>query len=113
MRLIDADKLFKKFYNLEAQAVAYVGKLIARDAEEPSEEWRIWSAILCERTAFKHDIFDAPTIDAIPVVRCKDCRWGREVCGNIKCSIDYNLPPEYHGYDWFCPNGERREDEMS
>lgn len=48
-----------------------------------------------------------PTIE---VVRCKDCRWGREACGNIECSVDLNLPPEYHGYEWFCPNGERRED---
>ena len=52
---------------------------------------------------------DAPTIDAVEVVRCKDCKWGREVCGNIECWIDMNLPPEYHGYDWFCPNGERKE----
>lgn len=44
------------------------------------------------------------------VVRCKDCRWGREVCGNIECSADLNLPPEYHGYEWYCPNGERKED---
>ena len=43
------------------------------------------------------------------LVRCKDCRWGREACGNIECSVDRNLPPEYHGYEWFCPNGERRE----
>ena len=41
------------------------------------------------------------------IVRCKDCRWGREVCGNIECSVDRNLPPEYHGYEWFCPNGEK------
>ena len=44
------------------------------------------------------------------VVRCKDCRWGREVCGNIECSVDCNLPPEYHGYDWFCPNGEKMDE---
>ena len=48
--------------------------------------------------------------DLVEVVRCKDCRWGREACGNIECSVDLNLPPEYHGYDWFCPNGERRTD---
>ena len=51
-----------------------------------------------------------PCSEYMELVRCKDCRWGREVCGNIECSVDYNLPPEYHGYDWFCPNGERRED---
>ncbi len=58
----------------------------------------------------KEDINNAPTIDAVQVVRCKDCRWGREVCGNIECSADCNLPPEYHGYEWFCPNGEKRKD---
>lgn len=48
----------------------------------------------------------APTVDAVEVVRCKDCRWGRKSCGNIECSADSS----YHGYDWFCANGERRED---
>ena len=52
-----------------------------------------------------------PTIDAVEVVRCEYCRWGKEVCGNIECFVDMNVPPEYHGYEWFCPNGERRKDE--
>ena len=47
------------------------------------------------------------------IIRCKDCRWGREVCGNIECFVDSNIPPEYHGYEWFCPNGERRTDEQT
>lgn len=52
-------------------------------------------------------LFEFPTIEAEPVVRCKDCRWGREACGNIECFVDSNMPTEYHGYEWFCPNGER------
>ena len=44
------------------------------------------------------------------LIRCKDCRWGKEVCGNIECFVDTNVPPEYHGYEWFCPNGGRRAD---
>lgn len=55
-----------------------------------------------------HEIWNAPTVDAEPIVRCKDCRWGRKTCGNVECRVDLNAPPEYHGYDWFCPNGERR-----
>ena len=43
----------------------------------------------------------------LEIVHCKNCRWGREVCGNIECFADINVPPEYHGYEWFCPNGER------
>lgn len=44
------------------------------------------------------------------IIRCKDCRWGREACGNIECSVEGNVPPEYHGYEWFCPHGERSEE---
>ena len=46
------------------------------------------------------------------IVRCKDCRWGREVCGNIECFADINVPTEYHGYEWYCPIGERKDDEL-
>ena len=50
---------------------------------------------------------------AEPVIRCKDCRWGSEVCGNIECSVDSDIFTEYHGYEWFCPNGERKQDATS
>ena len=52
---------------------------------------------------------EAPTIDAVPVVRCKDCKYG-EV-------DDADLPTQYlcnyHGADWndenhFCSYGERK-----
>lgn len=62
-RLIDADVLYEKACSLEAQALDYAGKIIERDGDEVSVEWKIWSAILTERTAFKHDVFDAPTIE--------------------------------------------------
>ena len=58
-----------------------------------------------------HALEKQPTVDAVEVTRCKDCRWGREACGNIECLVDCNLPSEYHGHEWFCPNGEGREDE--
>lgn len=61
MRAIDADTLYERVCELEAQALAYVGKII--NDETKVEEWKIWSAILAERTAFKHDIYDAPTIE--------------------------------------------------
>lgn len=90
MRLIDADKLKTSF-----------------DMPKEYDEFAYHVSL----PIIKATIDDAPTVDAVPVVRCKDCRWGREVCGNIECSADLNLPPEYHGYEWYCPNGERKEDE--
>lgn len=85
MRLIDAGALIAEMHNV-----------ILEDGED--------------RRTFYEVIERQPTIDAVPVVRCKDCKWGREVCGNIECFVDSNIPPEYHGYEWFCPNGERREE---
>lgn len=91
MRMIDADTLRQEVEK-------------DRDASDMPKMW--YQGI---EYAINH-IIHAPTVDAVEVVRCKDCRWGREACGNIECSVDSNLPPEYHGYEWFCPNGERREE---
>ena len=52
-RLINADELYEKTAELEAQALHLVGS---------SDEWRKWSTILAERTAFKYDVADAPTV---------------------------------------------------
>ena len=103
MRAIDADALLERACNLEAQALAYVGK-IAND-ESKIEEWRIWSAILAERTAFKHDIFDAPTIEP-EIVRCKDCKYRGGLSG-FYCDIVEKMV----GVDSFCSWAERRTDE--
>ena len=54
-RLVDGEALYKKSVELEQQAMSYVK---ARDGEE----WKMWAAILTERTAFKFDVVDAPTI---------------------------------------------------
>ena len=69
--LIDKEVLYNHFANLEAIALEQVEKHMY---DEDLSEWRKWSAILQERTAYKHDVFDALTVDAEPVVRCKDCK---------------------------------------
>lgn len=72
MRLIDADLLYERACSLEAQALDYVGKLIERDGDKASVEWKIWSAVLMERTAFKHDVFDAPTVEERQWIPCSE-----------------------------------------
>lgn len=57
--LIDKEKLYNTTVNLEAQALAQTEKLIH---SEDISEWKRWSAILNERTAFKHDLLDAQTV---------------------------------------------------
>ena len=102
MRLIDADPLYEKACNLEARALDYVGKLNERDGDEPSDEWKVWNVILIERTAFKHDVFDAPTAQP-EIIRCKDCA-KRECC---RTSTVWAVAP---ADDWYCADAERRTD---
>ena len=107
--LISRQALYDKAATLEAQALDYVGKLIERDGEETSVEWRIWSAILVERTAFKHDVYDAPSAQA-EIIRCKDCKHYNGEDRDICCPLaDY--AQSKCGADWFCADAERRTDE--
>ena len=60
------------------------------------------------------------TSDCVPVVRCKDCKWGIVTtdedcehiiayCNNPDCPVweaDIAVKP-----DWYCAYGERRESE--
>lgn len=59
-RLIDADALYEKTAEWEAQALHMVEVTMN---EEDKTEWRRWNVILTERSAFKFDIADAPTIE--------------------------------------------------
>ena len=75
------------------------------------------------KTAFFEEIDDAPTID--PVVRCKDCKHRPIDTGGHNYGQDLFFPDENNvcpcqcddqwyswmpGDDWFCANGERREE---
>ena len=74
MRLIDADKLERQEYWGNERCFDYV------DAD---------------------DIDNAPTVDAVPVVRCKDCK--HEFGGScILCGFQKRKP------DDFCSYGERK-----
>lgn len=59
MRLIDADALYEKTAEWEAQALSQVERYNPTDS---FKEWRRWSYVLKERSAFKFDVADAPTI---------------------------------------------------
>lgn len=51
-------------------------------------------------------IDDAPTIDAVPVVKCKDCRWYETSRRNYPECI---LHCEVVEPDYFCASGEKDE----
>ena len=51
----------------------------------------------------KEDVEEAPTIDAVPVVRCKDCMFeGSELTCPMLCLVDHTEPDE------FCSFGRKK-----
>ena len=68
-----------------------------------------------QHKALKEAIERVPTIDAVPVVRCKDCKYMTEhydTDGNVPywtCS-EWDSGTDYDGY---CHYGERKENEIN
>lgn len=70
----------------------------------------------------EEDIAASPTMDAVPVVRCKDCKYRPIDTGTNQYGHELEFPNEYkcpcqcgdNWYswmpddEWFCANGERR-----
>ena len=52
----------------------------------------------------------APIIDAVSVVRCKDCRWWTKQ--EASCQGRCARLGIYPAGVWYCANGERKDDEI-
>ena len=99
MRLIDADRLNKPIYaeedNITGSGMSYDEICGYNDGIDIA-----WNKI-----------DGAPTIDAVPVVRCKDCKhaWVHP-CGYVYCHRDgRNAYEMTFNLDSFCSYGERKE----
>ena len=62
-----------------------------------------WDKI--ENTAFWETINEQPTIDAVPVIRCKDCKW-YEFDEKLHCGLPHGVRLK----DDYCSDAERKED---
>ena len=102
MRTIDVDELKKRLG-------------IADNCDNCSDKMRSYCdgnpsfALTCEL------ICKAPTVDAVQVVRCKECKhWVRNPQGSI-AMINWGLCNErfggWHIEYWYCADGERREED--
>ena len=62
--LIDRNALYERFSTLEAIALSQVEKYLGADDSDQLSlaEWRKWSVILQERSAYKFDVADAKAI---------------------------------------------------
>lgn len=95
MRLIDADKFEVVYSKTERTDEAYVTGYIdgMHDALEMVDA--------------------APTVDTVPVVRCRECKWGKKTSKEgifYHCGYPYEQTGEVHLPNWYCPGGARKED---
>lgn len=115
-RLIDADAVVKKQHTamvkLYGESVNTLKEHldIDDDLSIPIHVMESYSRAKQFYYGLKGILDDTPTVDAVPVVRCKDCKWGRpdilldkhwcsRFCGSM----------EARGDD-FCSYGVRKED---
>lgn len=97
MRLIDADEMLLN--ESEAYMKVQTSKTISAMTRDINQVVHMKIQML---------IADTPTVDAVPVVRCKECKYKRKLRGNdnlIYCNamcIDMAL-------DAFCSLGEQEE----
>ena len=97
MRLIDADRLNKPIYaeedNITGSGMSYDEICGCNDGIDIA-----WNKI-----------DGAPTIDAVPVVRCKDCirRYDTDECP--MCFLIEGNYCDYTNENGFCDRGERKE----
>lgn len=112
MRLIDADELIKEINNRCESAIKWGKNAIADHNEEIKIRAEQTIATFCEASLTAKKM---PTIDAVEVVRCKDCRWfndrlkrdGTE--DNRYAPSICTLHGRPHSNTYFCANGEVKE----
>lgn len=99
MRLIDADKLKVEIEELIRVRYEWIS--------DSRAEIRGLDVALCA-------LEDMPTVDAVPVVRCKDCKYcsvvDKQADGDVPVyvCVDMDCGVEAHG---FCAWGDRRDED--
>ena len=99
-RLIDANALSEKIGNMKFEITHNRGGYRYCNEDEKSE----WDKL----DGFDSLICDAPAVDAVEVVRCRECKFRFKEYGHDKkgCPLDVG---EILGDDGFCSYGERKD----
>ena len=61
------------------------------------------------QAAIREKVAQIPAVDAVPVVRCSECKHYKSVLCPLSMADGYYWPA--HNPDFFCADGVRREDD--
>ena len=106
MRLIDADELKGQLERIFKEAYEWKNKTAL--AGDHSRYERADGAVAAYIEAIM-TVNKAPTVDAVPVVRCKDCKWFRDVDDYCICISDESPKGLFVKSNDFCNRGIRAE----
>lgn len=103
MRLIDADAFISEMNNRIEAAIKWGVNAIADRCDDIKLRAEQAVATFCEASLTAKKM---PTIDAVPVVRCKDCKWWTKQEASLQGRCDaYGMYPTG---EWYCARGERK-----
>ena len=94
MRLIDADEL-----------IEFINGRISDGSEDPASQY----TIIRDETLMEigSKVKSMPTVDAEPVIRCKDCKW-YEFDEKLHCGLPHGVRLK----DDYCSDAERRKENV-
>ena len=87
-----------------------VRKMRLIDADKMREDWLCGgeNEYVYNANSVLDSIDEQPTVDAVEVVRCKDCLYSRERYGHMECIHGVAYRNTWNKPDFFCSYGERR-----
>lgn len=96
MRLIDADELHELF----AETIAYIAE---RTDMVGALEHMIRASAMVIRM-----IDDAPTVDAVPVIRCRECKHSVDYYNDGECYCKRENLDYIGNWNYYCAYSKRR-----
>ena len=125
MFILCAVKSVVKHVKSEVVALSkYIDSEVAYELARTSEYYSDFRRSTADLTSLKELLDDTPAVDAVKVVRCKDCEYGRSIditkspekyfkndCVVCECEDVVGDEPMIYRPDHFCSYGERRTEE--
>lgn len=105
---IELDQADTIMESIENQLCEYVIRAV-QEVGITVDKDELLKALAYDRDQYEKGYADGKR-DADPVVRCRDCKKGWPAGEVVYCMKPYAAPWSTHKWDWYCADGEQKED---